>query len=68
MQIKLTLPLFTGQFFIDGSPWTEQRRFMLRTLRDFGFGTRNKNFEKIVEEETRDFIDMVQSNVQVNIV
>ncbi|XP_046679471.1 probable cytochrome P450 304a1 isoform X1 [Homalodisca vitripennis] len=50
-----------GQFFIDGHRWTEQRRFMLRNLRDFGFGTRSKHFEKIMEEEIRDFIDLVQS-------
>ncbi|XP_046680936.1 probable cytochrome P450 304a1 isoform X1 [Homalodisca vitripennis] len=50
-----------GQFFIDGHRWTEQRRFMLRNLRDFGFGTRNKHFEKMIEEELRDFIDLVQS-------
>ncbi|XP_046679618.1 probable cytochrome P450 304a1 isoform X2 [Homalodisca vitripennis] len=50
-----------GQFFIDGHRWTEQRRFMLRNLRDFGFGTRSKTFEKIIEEELRDFIDLVQS-------
>uniref|UniRef100_A0A1B6KQ89 Cytochrome P450 n=1 Tax=Graphocephala atropunctata TaxID=36148 RepID=A0A1B6KQ89_9HEMI len=50
-----------GQFFIDGHRWTEQRRFMLRNLRDFGFGTRSKSFEKVIEEELRDFIDLAQS-------
>ncbi|KAG8256894.1 hypothetical protein J6590_060557 [Homalodisca vitripennis] len=34
---------------------------MLRNLRDFGFGSRNKHFEKMIEEELRDFIDLVQS-------
>lgn len=38
---------------------------MLRTLRDLGFGTRNRRFEAIVEEEVKDFIDLVQSNVEV---
>ncbi|KAG8335910.1 hypothetical protein J6590_057236 [Homalodisca vitripennis] len=50
-----------GQFFIDGDRWTEQRRFMLRNLRDFGFGTRSTQLEKIMEEEIRDFIDLVQT-------
>lgn len=58
--------MILGQFFIDGPSWTEQRRFMLRNLRDLGFGTRSKKFEKIIEEELRDFIDTVQSNVEVS--
>lgn len=53
-----------GQFFTDGDLWVEQRRFMLRTLRDFGFGTRNKHFEGIIEEEIRDFIDLVQTDIK----
>lgn len=59
---------FAGQFFIDGEKWTEQRRFMLRKLRDLGFGTRNRRFEGIIEEEVKDFIDLVQSNVEVRII
>ncbi|XP_054262987.1 probable cytochrome P450 304a1 [Macrosteles quadrilineatus] len=63
-QIRDDDGVIRGQFFIDGSPWTEQRRFMLRYLRDFGWGTRSKSFEKIVEEEVRDFLDLVQSKVE----
>lgn len=55
-----------GQFFLDGPQWVEQRRFTLRNLRDFGFGTRGKKLEKIIEEEMRDFVDLVQSNVEVS--
>ncbi|KAG8271844.1 hypothetical protein J6590_053759 [Homalodisca vitripennis] len=50
-----------GQTFVDGHRWTEQRRFMLRNLRDFGFGTRSPQLEKVMEEELRDFIDLVQT-------
>lgn len=39
---------------------------MLRNMRDLGFGTRSKNFEKIIEEEIRDFIDNVQSEIEVS--
>lgn len=56
----------SGQFFLDGPQWVEQRRFTLRNLRDFGFGTRGKKLEKVIEEEMRDFIDLVQSNVEVS--
>ena len=31
-----------GIVFNDGKEWSEQRRFTLRTLRDFGFGKSSK--------------------------
>jgi cytochrome P450 len=38
-----------------GSKWQEQRRFMLHTLRDFGFG--KSSMEDMINEELNSFID-----------
>jgi hypothetical protein len=35
--------------------WTEQRRFALKTLRDFGFG--KKSMESMVADEVNELID-----------
>jgi len=39
----------TGMMFTNGPVWTEQRKFALRTLRDFGFG--RKSMESLVHTE-----------------
>lgn len=50
----------TGIFFREGESWHEQRRFALRYLRDFGFGRRFDTFEKEIEIQIKQFIDMVK--------
>lgn len=42
----------------EGKIWTEQRRFALRTLRDFGFG--KTGMEELVKEELNAFIEMIK--------
>jgi cytochrome P450 len=44
-----------GLIFTEGKEWVEQRRFALRTLRDFGFG--KKSMESAVHEEIKDLIE-----------
>lgn len=42
----------------EGKTWTEQRRFTLRTLRDFGFG--KSGMEEMIQEELTAFIEMIK--------
>ncbi len=49
------LPLITvdiaGLVYSSGSEWSEQRRFALRTLKDFGFG--KKSMEELIVFEVQ---------------
>ena len=38
-----------GIVFNDGKAWSEQRRFTLRTLREFGFGKSSKIIQLILK-------------------
>ncbi|CAG7720272.1 unnamed protein product, partial [Allacma fusca] len=49
-----------GVVFTDGQEWTEQRRFALRNLRDFGFGT--KTMEAKVQEEVTALLGRLEAN------
>ncbi|XP_043588681.1 probable cytochrome P450 304a1 isoform X2 [Bombus pyrosoma] len=49
-----------GIFFVEGLFWQEQRRFVLRHMRDFGFGRRQEKFETIAMEEIAILIDMLK--------
>lgn len=53
--------ILSGIFFTEGTFWRNQRRFMLRNLRDFGFGRRFQELEIHMDEELRDFVDLVKS-------
>jgi hypothetical protein len=44
-----------GVIFNHGKKWQEQRRFMLHTLRDFGFG--KSDMEGMINEEVSRFIE-----------
>lgn len=39
----------------EGQGWTEQRRFALRNLRDFGFG--KKSMESVIHEDITDLME-----------
>lgn len=49
-----------GIFFTDGGYWSEQRRFTLRNLRDFGFGRRYQEYEVEVREELENLVAMIK--------
>ncbi|XP_017868735.1 PREDICTED: probable cytochrome P450 304a1 [Drosophila arizonae] len=50
-----------GIFFKDGILWKEQRRFILRYLRDFGFGRRFDQLENVIAEEITDMLELIRS-------
>lgn len=52
---------FPGIFFTDGALWHDQRRFMLRHLRDFGFGRRFDELESEINEELVQFVDFLRN-------
>ncbi|KAK7793941.1 hypothetical protein R5R35_011867 [Gryllus longicercus] len=49
-----------GIFFSDGHPWLEQKRFMLRNMRDFGFGRRFQRMEEVLHEEVGDLVALAR--------
>ena len=53
--------LFLGLVTSEGRCWTEQRRFTLRTLRDFGFG--KKGMEEMIQEEVDLFKGLIEKNI-----
>ncbi|CAG7731616.1 unnamed protein product, partial [Allacma fusca] len=50
-----------GIMFTEGHHWTEQRRFTLRYLRDFGFGT--KSMEIKIQDEIIELIENLKEHV-----
>lgn len=51
--------MFAGLFFTEGELWHEQRRYALRTLRDFGFGRRHDGLEIEHAEEILSLCDLL---------
>lgn len=49
-----------GIFFIEGDAWREQRRFILRHLRDFGFGRRFDDLELMINDELQTLFNMLK--------
>lgn len=47
-----------GVIFTEGQEWQEQRRFTMRSLRDFGFG--KKSLESIIQQEICELIENLQ--------
>ncbi|XP_035897129.1 probable cytochrome P450 304a1 [Anopheles stephensi] len=48
-----------GINFIDGPNWKDQRWFFLRHLRDYGFGRRSEQYEREVEQELQQLVDVL---------
>ncbi len=54
-----------GVLFNHGKNWQEQRRFMLTTLRDFGFG--KSGMEALINQEVKEYLDVIDKKFeQVN--
>ncbi|XP_053691403.1 probable cytochrome P450 304a1 [Sabethes cyaneus] len=49
-----------GIFFTEGSDWKEQRRYILRHLRDFGFGRRFEDLEAETNAEIATLVDVLR--------
>lgn len=49
-----------GVFADDGSTMMQTKRFALREIRDLGFGRRSDDYERILEEETKDLIEAIK--------
>ncbi|XP_055619053.1 probable cytochrome P450 304a1 [Toxorhynchites rutilus septentrionalis] len=49
-----------GIFFTLGPHWKEQRRFVLRHLRDFGFGRRFEELEAETQHEVTDLLEVIK--------
>ena len=43
----------------DGPLWAHQRRYTLRHMRDFGFGTWSATLENLMQQEIRDVLDVL---------
>lgn len=52
--------LLRGIFFTQGPEWKEQRRFILRHLRDYGFGRRFESLEAETNSEIQTLIEMLR--------
>jgi len=55
---------FPGVFFANGELWKEQRRFTLRTLRDFGFG--KSSLQGLIHEEAEECINSFKKAIKTS--
>ena len=53
-----------GLILADGPAWAHQRRYMLRHMRDFGFGTRSNKLESLMQQEIQDVVDVLNGKKQ----
>lgn len=51
----------TGIFFTEGDIWHEQRRYILRYLRDFGFGRRFDSLETEIQIQIAQYFDVIKN-------
>ena len=61
--LESDLDFYLKTLYSEGKTWVDQRRFALRTLRDFGFG--KQGMEEMIQDEVEMFknlISQVQSN------
>lgn len=57
----LYIIILTGIFFHDGEQLIESRRFILRNLRDYGFGRRFQELEDVIEDGLHEFVDLLRN-------
>lgn len=50
-----------GVFFTEGEAWKTNRRFILRHLRDYGFGRRHEEFEIELRDEISSFLELIRN-------
>lgn len=50
-----------GIFFTEGEGWKYQRRFILRHLRDWGFGCRSEQLEIEIRDEICSFMELIRN-------
>lgn len=50
-----------GIFFTEGKTWHEQRRYILRNMRDFGFGRRFDELELEINDEIAHFVNVLKN-------
>lgn len=60
-ELMLLIDEITGVIFTQEKTWIEQRRFILKNLRDFGFG--KKSIEGFIHEEIKELIDSFKKSV-----
>nr|XP_023019296.1 probable cytochrome P450 303a1 [Leptinotarsa decemlineata] len=53
-----------GILLVDGKFWQDQRRFFVKQLREFGFGT--KNMSTLVEEEAQELVEYIFRTIRNN--
>jgi len=58
---KVKGPEMPGILMSEGEIWVQQRRFALRTLRDFGFG--KQGMEEMIKEEVAQFKKLIEKNI-----
>ncbi|XP_053679606.1 probable cytochrome P450 304a1 [Anopheles nili] len=49
-----------GLFFTDGDSWREQRKFFLKALHEYGFGTRSDTVEQDVQDGLGDLVALLK--------
>lgn len=60
-QLRSPDDMVRGIFFTEGENWSEQRRFFLRYLRDYGFGRRFDELELEMRDEIQLFMDLLRN-------
>lgn len=60
----MVMGVVLGILLTDNELWHGQKRFMLRHLREFGFGT--KNMSALAEQEVAHLLDFIEKSIDEN--